>query len=205
LNRRLRAFLSAGALAAAWPTYLQAQSPTADRRLEAYVALAQFASPYAGGVFPDQWCYYTTTDVSYTRWYVEDPRSGRLTPLEVRRAFSVPFMTNPYGAQTTAAILVGYVVDGGPPGPDLSAVSFATNPAECSIGLRVLTNGPYPIAELATDIALQTAADPAHEYRVWQAGRQYHHVRLISAIPVSFQVDRTKVAGRVLLGFSGDW
>lgn len=181
-----------------------AQMTSADQRLENFIRLNQFASPYAGGQFPEQWCYYTNTDHTYSWWYLSDSVSGTLAAVQAQNGFGIPFTVKSYGG--TAAILVGYEVKGGSSTADLEPVSsFAANASECDIGIRILTNGPYPIVGLARNLAAQTATDPAHEYRIWFMRSTYHRVRLISAIPVSFQVGSNQIAGRIVLGFTGDW
>lgn len=184
-----------------------AQAASPDQRLEDFIKVNQFASPYAGAQTPDQWCYYTKTDRGYSWWYVADRAPDSLKAVPVNNGFGIPFVVTPYsGVPTVGALAVGYVVDGGTPSASLEQVSsFAASASTCPIGVRILNNGPYPVVGLAKDLALQTVVDPAPEYRLWLVGGRYHQVRLISMIPVSFQVGADKVAGKIVLGFTGDW
>jgi len=199
--RRLSSVVALFALAA-----FTARAQTSDQILENYIELAQFASPYAGGQRPEQWCKYTRTDLGYSWWYFNDPQTGILTPLRTQSAFGIPFTVSDYnGVKARAAIVVGYLVDRGPPKAPLVPISLSTTAPDCSVGLRVLTNGPLLIDGLAKDIASQTAADPAPEYRMWLTAERYRSVRLISSIPVSFQASSGSLAGRLLIGFTGNW
>jgi hypothetical protein len=197
-------FLAAG-LVVAPGTGAKAASP--DQRLEDFIQVNQFGSPYAGAQIPEQWCYYTRTDRGYSWWYVADRAPDNLRAVPVGNGFGIPFVVTPYsGVPTLGALAVGYVVDGGAPSASLEPVStFASGAPACSIGVRILSNAPYPVVGLAKDLALQTVVDPAAEYRLWLVSGRYHRVRLISMIPVSFQVGSDKVAGRLVLGFTGDW
>ena len=181
-----------------------AQSTTpADKRLADFIQLNQFASPYRGALIPEQWCYSTRVDSAYSWWYLEDPTSG-LIAIQVRSSVRIPFTLGAYGS--TGALVVGYVIDGGTPKADLDPVaSFTPNLPPCAIGMRILVDGPFPIAGMARNLGAQTAFDPAHEYRIWPMKDSFHRVRMIAAIPAAFQVGMEPVAGRVILGFTSDW
>lgn len=201
---RLLASLPIFIVLALWNAASAQSHRTPDQRLTGFISLNQFASPYAGGKFPEQWCYYTNTDHSYSWWYLSDSASGTLGAVQAQNGFGIPFIVNSYGG--TAAILVGYEIKGGSSTADLEPVSpFAANAPDCDMGIRILTNGPYPIIGLAKNLGAQTSTDAAPEYRVWSMNGTFHRVRLISAIPVSFQVGSDQVAGRIVLGFTGDW
>jgi hypothetical protein len=178
----------------------------ADQKLGDFIRLSQYGSPYAGAQFPEQWCYYTKTDRSYDWWYFTDAGSGVPGAVQAQNGFGIPFIFYSYGTPLQGAIVVGYVVDGGPPVASLDPVSPPTaSTADCAIGARILTNGPYPVAGLAKNLASETVVDPAPEYRLWSMGGKFRRVRLVMAIPASFQVGGAPVKGRLLVGFTGDW
>jgi hypothetical protein len=184
------------------PLIARAQS-TADKRLEDYIALTIFASPYATAQRPEQWCYYAKPDRTYNWWYLIAPGSGALAPLRTFGGFGIPFSVTMYGKpQNSGAIVVGYVID-----PDRLIVDlqpfppFSASATDCAIGLRILADSPYPITGLAADLALETETDPASEYRYWSLSAGTYAVRSILAIPASFQVGGKDVAGRVIVAF----
>ena len=182
-----------------------ARAQPADLRLSEFIRLNLFASPFAGVQIPEQWCYYSQTDLGYSWWYLTDSASGVLGAVPAQNGFGIPFGGS-YGSGTNGAIIVGYVVDRGPPAGNLAKASppGATTSA-CAIGAQILAGGPYPIVGLAADLALQASTDPAPEYRYWIVKGSYHRVRLIQVIPVSFQIGNSAVAGRLVLGITGDW
>jgi len=196
-----RSLLALGAIALA-PVIAQAQS-TADKRLEDYIALAKFASPYATAQKAEQWCYYAKADRAYSWWYLTNPRSGALAPVQTFGGFGIPFSVTVYGEpQNNGAIVVGYVIDPGRSIVDLQSVPpFSASATDCAIGLRILADSPYPITGLAADLALETEIDPASEYRYWPFSDGTYAVRSILAIPASFRVGSKDVAGRVLVAF----
>jgi hypothetical protein len=181
-----------------------ARAQTADQRLTEYIRLSLYTSPYAGAQIPEQWCYYTQPDVSYTWWYVTDSATGVLGALQAQNGFGIPFADADGGPN--GAIIVGYVVGTGTPVAALGAVApAARHEPACAIGARILSGGPYPIVGLAADLAHQASLDPAPEYRFWLVNGTYRRVRLIQVIPVSFQIGNAPAAGQLVLGFTGDW
>lgn len=176
-----------------------------DRRLEDFIELNRFASPYASAKVPDQWCYYKKSDRTYNWWYFSSGKSESLTPVEVRGAFGVPITIAQYGhVPMIGALVVGYVIDGGRLA-ELEPVSFSSNPPSCALGIQILVNGPFPVVSLAKDLAKQTVVDPAPEYRIWAMEGGHRRVRFVSAIPVEFSIDGSPIAGRIVLGFTGRW
>jgi hypothetical protein len=175
-----------------------------EEPLSEFIRLNLFASPFAGVQIPEQWCYYTPTDLGYNSWYVRDSASGVLGAVQAQNGFGIPFSGSYGGA--IGAIIVGYVVDGGPPAGNLTNASpRGANIPACAIGARILTGGPYPIVGLAANLAHQASVDPAPEYRVWTVKGSYHRVRLIQVIPISFQIANSAAAGRLVFGITGDW
>jgi hypothetical protein len=183
-----------------------AQAQPADQKLGDFLRLSQYGSPYAGAQFPEQWCYYAKVDKDYDWWYLTDAVSGVLGAVQAQNGFGIPFVFDNYGTPLQGAIIVGYVIDGGPPLAPLDPVSPpAANTADCAVGERILTGGPYPIVGLAKNFASQAVVDPAPEYRLWSMGGKFHRVRWVMAIPVSFLVGSNLVAGRIVVAFTGDW
>jgi hypothetical protein len=183
------------------------EAQTADARLGDFIQLNMFTSPYAGAQIPMQWCYTSRTDQAYDWWYLQDSASTNSVAVQAQSAFAIPFTPGAaYASGTIGAIVVGYIVDGGTPMGGLSNVAPPTPKTPgCAIGSRILTNGPYPIVGLATDIAHQASVDPAPEYRYWIINGTYHRVRLIQVIPISFQIGNSAAAGRLVLALTGDW
>lgn len=179
-----------------------AQAPPADQQIENFIRVVQFASPYGNNVrIPEQWCYYTKTELAYNWWYLTSPKTGILTPIQGGNGFVIPFALDNYSV-SQGVIIVGYVIDGGTSKIPLSKVSFSS-PAPCRIGTEILTRGPYPITGIASDLANMTAVDAAPEYHYWPLLRRFHAARWILAIPTSFQVGGDEeVAGRIIVAFS---
>jgi len=201
--RQLVRFFVVGALALSAGAGAQPAASTSDQRFRAFIELNQFTSPYNGGVPAERWCLYTKIDRSPSAWYFTDPASDYLDAVQVWNGFGVPFVASHYG--NAGAILVGYSVGGQPTNGQLAPVSFSANPTECDLGIRILTNGPYPIASLAMNLDSQTAIDAAPEYQVWFAKGTYHRVRLISLIPVTYQVGASQIPGKIVVAFTGNW
>jgi hypothetical protein len=180
-----------------------AQSKAPHQRLEEFIQLNQFASPYRGAATIDRWCYYPHIDKGDSWWYVENPTAG-LDAIQVWNGFGIPLVSGAYGRG--GALVVGYFVDRTTPAPDLDPVPpFSPNLKDCATGARILLDGPFPIVGLAKDIGARAAIDPAHEYRMWRMKGTYHRVRWISLIPVAYQVGNNQIAGSIVLGFTGDW
>jgi hypothetical protein len=187
------------------PSFASAQTPTAGERLEEFVRLTQFASTYSAGVkFPAQWCYSAKFDRTYNAWYLTNALTGDLKASRVQNTFAIPFILDKYGILTKGAIVVGYAIDGGTPTGSLSPSPVAAWSRDCPIGTELLTRAPYRVARLATDLSMQTLIDPAPEYQYWYVYGRPRRVRLILAIPASFQIGANEVAGRILLAFTSD-
>jgi hypothetical protein len=184
--------------------YARAQAQPADQRLDEFVKLSQFGSPYNSDLqIPEQWCYYTKVDHGYRWWYLADAVSGAFSAVQMGNGFAIPFIFSTYGTRRKGSIVVGYAIDGGAPKAALTKVSIA-NSTPCRMGTEILTRGPYPIAGIAADLAVLTMVDPAPEYRYWPLLGRFHGVRSILAIPASFQVGSDEVAGRIIIAFSAD-
>ena len=186
-------------------TIAVAQSPPpASDRLEAFIRVTQFSSPYSVGArFPVQWCYAIHVEPGYNYWYFTDALSEELKAVRVGNAFEIPFLFESYGDPRRGSIVAGYAIDGGSLPDPLSPASVAPWSTDCPLGAEILSRAPYPVVRIATDLSKQTLIDPAPEYHYWQLNGRSRRVRLILAIPVTFQVGANEVAGRIVLAFSG--
>jgi len=203
-SAKLRALV--GCLAALAVSTTGALAQSAAERLEEFVKVAQFGSPY--GVkqrFPEEWCHYTRTDREYGWWYLVDALTDSFGPVKVHNRFIIPFMFDAYGTRRLGAIVVGYAIDGGMPKTKLDKVVPPTRTMpECSIGVDMLLRAPHAVVGLAADLPLQTMADPAPEYHYWQVGGRIRKVRLILAVPASFRIGPSEVSGRIIVAFTSD-
>jgi hypothetical protein len=179
-------------------------APPAYQRVQDLIELTQSASPYRFASPPSaQWCFTARSDLTYNRWYMDDV-VGAFGAVPVRNVFTVPFVLGTYGQPRVGALVVGYAVDGGPPIVPLAPAAPPVGAAECSVGATIFVAAPYPVNGIAQDLALQTMSDPAPEYRYWPVLGHTRRVRFILEIPVGFAVGADVVAGRIIVGFTGD-
>jgi hypothetical protein len=201
---RRRGLALAAALAVATPSAAQMPLP-AHQRLQDLIEVTQAVSPYRNdAAVPPQWCYTSRTDPTYGWWYIDDVVSGVFGAVKVVNAFTVPFIFQSYGSRQVGAIIVGYAIDDGPPRVPLAPVAAPAGAAECALGGDIFIRAPYPVVGLAQDLTRQTMVDPAPEYHYWSVKGQTRRVRFILAIPAAFAIGADVVAGRIIVGFTGD-